>query len=27
MSLSYGDSFTALEEAFYSYLGYETITF
>ena len=27
MSLSYGDSFTALEEAFFSYLGYETITF
>lgn len=27
MSLSYGDSFTALEEAFFSYLGYETVTF
>ena len=27
MSLSYGDNFTALEEAFFSYLGYETITF
>ena len=26
MSLSYGDSFTALEEAFYSYLGYTTVT-
>ena len=27
MSLSYGDNFTALEEAFFSYLGYETVTF
>ena len=27
MSLSYGDNFTALEEAFYSYLHYETVTF
>ena len=27
MSMSYGDNFTALEEAFYSYLNYTMLTF
>ena len=27
MSLSYGDNFTAVEEAFYSYLNYSMLTF